>query len=164
MNQKKYKKAIQEYEKILEIIPKHVSSRIEIGNAYTSSKEYDDAIKYYNQALELEPNNLTVYYPLINMELSRENLRGVKKYLDKGFEIDPNDIILLALKGEYYYRLGTDLMKEKKWNPSLEQFNEAISIWKETLEKVKTEEWKEYAREGIKRAESLIKEVKKVRW
>jgi tetratricopeptide (TPR) repeat protein len=164
MNLKKYKDAIQEYEKILEIIPKHVSSRIEIGNAYTLLKKYDKAMEYYNQALELEPNNLTVYYSLINMELSRENLKGVERYLNKGFEIDSNDAILLALKGEYYYRLGTDLMKEQKWNPALDQFNRAISIWKETTEKAQVEEWKEYAREGIKRAENLIKEVKKVRW
>jgi len=164
MNLKKYKDAINEYKKILEIIPKHVSSRIEIGNAYTFLKKYDEAMKYYNEALELEPNNLTVYYSLVNMELSRENLRGIEKYLDKGFEIDSNDIILMALKGEYYYRLGTDLMKEQKWNPALDQFNKAISIWQETVEKSQVEEWKEYAREGIKRAENLIKEVKKVRW
>ena len=164
MNLKEDRNAILEYEKIIEIIPKHVSSRIEIGNAYAFLKEYGEAMKYYDQALELEPDNLTVYYQLINMEFSRGNLSEVKRYLDKGFEIDPDDPILLALQGEYYYRLGTNRMKEQTWNPALDQFNRAISIWQKTFDEAQTEEWKEYAREGIKRAKKLIGEVKKVRW
>lgn len=164
MNLKEYRNAIQEYKKIIEIIPKHVSSRIEIGNAYAFLKEYSEAIKYYDHALELELNNLTVYYQLINMELSRGNLSEVKRYLDKGFDINSDDPILLALRGEYYYRLGARSMKEQKWNPALDQFNKAIDIWEKTLEKAQTEEWKEYAREGIKRTKKLIEEVKKVRW
>lgn len=98
------------------------------------------------------------------MELSRGNLSEVKRYLDKGFDINSDDPILLALRGEYYYRLGARSMKEQKWNPALDQFNKAIDIWEKTLEKAQTEEWKEYAREGIKRTKKLIEEVKKVRW
>ena len=159
-----YSKAIEEYKNILEIIPGHVSSRIQIGNAYVKLKQYRTAESYYKEALEIELNNLSVYYQLINLELIRNNLAGVKRYIDKGFSINPNDVVLLALNGEYYYRLGLSNMKEKNWNPSIERFEEAIRVWNKTMANTNDPKWINYAREGIQRARKNIEEVKKVRW
>lgn len=159
-----YEKAIEEYKAIIELIPKHVSSRIKIGNAYKELKKYDSSKKYYLEALEIEPNNLSVYYQLINLEISRKNLTRVKKYLDEAFKINLNDHILLALYGEYYYRLGLGKMSNKEWNTSIEMYEKAIEIWNKTIQKSYDPEWKEYARKGIERAKKMIEEVKKVRW
>jgi tetratricopeptide (TPR) repeat protein len=159
-----YEKVIEEYKSIIEIIPQHVSSRIQIGNAYVKLRQYRTAENYYKEALEIEPNNLSVYYQLINLELIRKNLVGVKKYIDKGFSIDPNDVVLLALYGEYYYRLGLNNMRKKKWNPSIERFEDAIRIWNKTIVNTNDSKWITYAREGIQRARKNIEEVKKIRW
>jgi len=160
----KFEKAIEEYKSIIEIIPKHVSSRIKIGNAYRELKQYDKAKKYYLEALKIEPNNLSVYYQLINLEISRKNLSATKSYIDEAFKICPDDPILLALYGEYYYRLGLAKMGNKEWNPAIERYEKAIAIWNETIKKACDPEWKEYAKKGIKRAKKMIEEVKKVRW
>jgi len=159
-----HKKAIEEYESIIKIIPQHVSSRIQIGNAYVKLGQYRTAERYYKEALEIEPNNLSVYYQLINLELIRKNLVAVKRYIDKGFSIDPNDDVLLALYGEYYYRLGLNNMRGKEWNPSIERFKAAISVWNKTITNTNDPKWIKYAREGIQRARKNIEEVKKVRW
>ena len=159
-----YEKAIEEYKSIIKIIPAHVSSRIQIGNAYLKMKQYKKAESYYKEALKLEPGNLSVYYQLINLELAKKNLSGVKIYIDKGFSIDPNDYILLALYGDYYYRLGLNYMQEKKWNPSIETFEEAIRIWKKTITKTSDPKWIDFAQRGIRNARKGIEEAKKVRW
>jgi tetratricopeptide (TPR) repeat protein len=159
-----YDKAIEEYKSIIKIIPKHVSSRIQIGNAYLKTKQYQKAESYYKEALKLEPGNLSVYYQLINLELTRKNLSGVKAYINKGFSIDPNDYILLALHGDYYYRLGLNYMQEKKWNPSIESFEEAVRIWRKTISKTSDPKWIEFAQKGIRNAQKSIEEAKKVRW
>jgi tetratricopeptide (TPR) repeat protein len=161
---KEYEKAIEEYKSILKIIPQHVSSRINIGNVYLKLRQYNKAESYYKEALKIEPGNLSVYYQLINLELTRNNLSNVKKYINDGFSIDPNDAILLALYGEYYYRLGLNYMKDKKWNPSIEQFEEAIRVWKKVKTKSSDPKWIEYAQKGIRNSEKNIDEVKKVRW
>jgi tetratricopeptide (TPR) repeat protein len=159
-----YSKAIEEYKSIIKIIPKHVSSRIQIGNVYLKMKQYQKAESYYKEALKLEPGNLSVYYQLINLELTRKNLSGVKKYINKGFSIDPNDYILFALHGDYYYRLGLNYMQQKKWNPSIESFEEAIRIWRKTVSKTSDPKWIEFAQKGIRNAQKGIEEAKKVRW
>ncbi len=159
-----YQNAIAEYKSIIKMIPKHVSSRIQIGNCYLKLKQYNKAESYYKQALKIEPGNVSVYYQLVNLELVRNNLPGVKKYINEGFAIDPNDGILFALYGEYYYRLGLNYMQEKKWNPSIKKFEEAIRIWKTTKIKTSDSKWVNYAQEGINRASKNIEQVKKVRW
>ncbi len=159
-----YENAIEEYKSIIKMFPEHVSSRIEIGNAYLKLKQYKNAESYYKEALEIEPENLSVYYQLINLELTRKNLSGVKKYIDKGFSIDPGDAILLALYGEYYYRLGLDDMDNKKWRLAKEHFEEAVSIWQKTITKTNDPKWINYAQEGIKKAQENIKRVEDVIW
>jgi tetratricopeptide (TPR) repeat protein len=126
--------------------------------------QYKKAESYYKEALEIEPTNLSVYYQLINLELVRKNLSGVKAYINKGFSIDPNDDILYALYGEYYYRLGLSYMQQKKWNPSIEKFEEAIRIWRKTKSITSDSKWIDYAAKGIRNAQKNIEEVKKVRW
>jgi len=159
-----YGNAIEEYKSIIKIIPRHVSSRIQIGNAYLKLRQYQKAESYYKEALKIEPGNLSVYYQLINLELTGKNLSGVKKYINEGFRIDSDDAILLALYGEYYYRLGLNYMQDKKWNPSIEKFEESIRIWKKTIARTSDSKWINYAEEGIQRARKNIEQVKKVRW
>jgi len=157
-------KAIEEYKSIIKIIPKHVSSRIQIGNIYLKMRKYREAESYYKEALKIEPGNLSVYYQLVSLELTRKNLPGVKKYIAEGFSFDADDAILLALYGEYYYRLGLNYMQDKKWNPAIEEFQESARIWKTVKAKASDPKWIEYAQKGIINAEKNIREIKNIRW
>lgn len=159
-----YDNAIKEYKSIIERVPKHVASRIGIGNVYIKLKQYQNAERYYKEALAIENENLSIYYGLINLELARKNLSGVKEYIDKGFSIDPNDHILLALYGEYYYRLGLSDMDNKNWRSAKEHFEKAISVWQKTINKTSDSKWIDYSKEGIKRARENIEQVQKVIW
>lgn len=159
-----YRNAIEEYELIIEQVPKHVLSRLKIGNLYSEMGGYQKAEEYYKEALEIESSNLTIYYQLINLELTRKNLAGVRKYINEGFSIDRNDTILLALNGEYYYRLGLNYMRDKEWNPAIERFERAIDIWERTRARASDTKWVRYAGEGIQRAQKNIEQIKEVRW
>jgi len=152
-------KAIEEYKSIIKIIPKHVSSRIQIGNIYLKMRKYREAESYYKEALKIEPGNLSVYYQLVSLELTRKNLPGVKKYIAEGFSFDADDAILLALYGEYYYRLGLDDMDNKRGRPAKEKFEEAIGIWQKTITKTSDPKWINYAEEGIRRSRENIKKL-----
>jgi tetratricopeptide (TPR) repeat protein len=90
-----FEKAIEQYESIIMKVPKHVISRIEIGNAYRKLNQFDKAKEYYLDVLEIEPNNLNAYYRLIDLELSRKNLPEVNKYLKETFKIYPKNGVIL---------------------------------------------------------------------
>jgi len=60
--------------------------------------------------------------------------------------------------------LGLNYMQEKKWNPSIESFEEAIRIWRKTISKTSDPKWIEFAQKGIRNAQKGIEEAKKVRW
>lgn len=159
-----YDKAIEEYKSIIEIIPESVFSRVQIGNIYLKLKQYRNAESYYKEALKIEPGNLSLYYQLASLEFTRKNLLGAKRYIDEGFSVEPDDGILLALYGEYYYRLGLNDIQDKKWRQSKEKFEEAIKIWQKTITKTSDPGWKNYAQEGIQRASKNIEEVEKNIW
>jgi tetratricopeptide (TPR) repeat protein len=126
--------------------------------------QYNTAENYYKEALQIETSNLTVYYQLINLELTRKNLPEVKKYINKGFSIDSDDSILLALYGEYYYRLGLGYYNQNKLRPAKEKFQKAISVWQNTKSKTSDPKWIQYAREGIERANKLIVDINSRIW
>lgn len=124
--------------------------------------EYSKATEYFKEALEIEPSNLSIYYQLINLEFTRHNLAGANKYINESFKINYNDAILLALKGESYYRLGLNHMSNKKWSLANEKFQKSIEIWIKTKAKTNDSEWLRYVQEGILRAEKNIEEISKV--
>lgn len=62
MEQKNWKRAIKTFNKILRIVPDHLSSLGNIGMCYGQLAQYTKAIAYLNRALEIDPE----YEPAIN--------------------------------------------------------------------------------------------------
>lgn len=62
MKQKNWKRAIETFNKVLRIVPNHLSSLGNIGMCYGQLAQYTKAITYLDRALEIDPE----YEPAIN--------------------------------------------------------------------------------------------------
>src|SRR6266568_6181403 len=58
---KAYKRAIEDYDRAIDLLPDYTRAYASRGSAYRSLKEYERAIADYNHALEFWPNYIWVY-------------------------------------------------------------------------------------------------------
>jgi tetratricopeptide (TPR) repeat protein len=67
-----YERAIEDYNKTIELDPNYAEAYNNRGNAYSGLKEYERAIEDYNKTIELDPNYAKAY---TNRELARNKLK-----------------------------------------------------------------------------------------
>ena len=70
-----YEKAIEDYNKAIELDPNLAGVYYNRGNAYFYLKQYEKAIEDFDKAIELNPNNAYAYN---NRGLAREKLKEQK--------------------------------------------------------------------------------------
>ena len=147
-------------------MPSHITSHIKLGQCYEGLKKYKLAEIQYLKADSLEPTNLSPYYLLINMSIfETRNFSTAKKYLRTAEKISPRDEILQCFWGDYYIELGIlKYMKKQEFRKSIVKFNLGISNYRKAIDIAKSERWKKYAKDGIKRAKKLIKSAKEQIW
>ena len=86
MKQKNWKLSIESFQKVLEVVPNHLSSMGNIGLCYGQLTEYTKAITYLNRALEIdheyEPaiTNKTLYSTLQDGETLPECKITISNY------------------------------------------------------------------------------------
>ena len=54
---KDYARAIEDYNKSIELVPDLFSAYFRLGQVYDKLREYDKAVAAYEKAIELEPND-----------------------------------------------------------------------------------------------------------
>jgi PGF-CTERM protein len=70
-----YEKAIECFDKAIELDPNYANAYNNRGLTYYHLKQYERAIEDYNKAIELNPNGADAYY---NRELARSKLKEQK--------------------------------------------------------------------------------------
>ena len=125
----RYQKALDTYNKALNLEPKNIDALICAGLCYRNLEDYDKAIEYYNTALEIEPDNKTALnnrgYALEMKDQIEEAIEMYKKSL----EVDPNyDMPLVNLTKIYIDR---------------KDYQAAIKVYKNALEgdSINTANW-----------------------
>ncbi len=92
-NEGQYDQAISDYNKALEINPRHTQAYNNRGVAYRSKGQYDQAISDYNKALEINPRFAAAYYNRAIVYLSTGQYdkawEDVYKAQDLGHKIHP---------------------------------------------------------------------------
>ena len=93
--ERKYKEAVQAFDKVIELNPNYSIAYNGRGNARKNLGEYQEAIQDFNKAIELNPNYSMAYY---NRGIAKyylgKNLRDIKELLEdfkKALELDPNN-------------------------------------------------------------------------
>lgn len=89
LNQEKYDEAISDYNKALELDPKHVYAYNNRGLAYQAQGKYDKAMSDYNKALELDPKHVRTYNNRGNAYLKQEKLAKAILDYNKALALDP---------------------------------------------------------------------------
>lgn len=86
-----YTNAIRLYQRAATESPRHVTSRIALGQIYQRLGSTDGATTYFRQVLELEPENTEAQLGLGQMLVGGENSFEAIEYLEKAAEKSPDN-------------------------------------------------------------------------
>jgi tetratricopeptide (TPR) repeat protein len=116
-----YNKAIECFDKALEIDSKYVPALIDKGIALLNLERYEDAIECYDKAIEIEPKNAYARFNKGNTLSNLKRYEDAIKYFDQALEIDPKDADTLTAKGSALYHLA-------KYEEALQCVDKALEI------------------------------------
>lgn len=136
-DKKKYKEAIDCFQKVLEINPKyiHIKAYARIGEIYEEQEEYVKAIEYYDKQLEIEPDAfcyLSKGWCLAHIYKYSE----ARIYYKKSLDMDQNNTnIYCHIANTYTHQTDSDLEK------AAEYFELAINEGRNPLESWQYEDY-----------------------
>ena len=98
-DQKQYSKSIEWYERALELDPKNVNARTDLGTAYFYTGRPQDALREYEKSLEINPRHEPTLLNAIVVNLEgTHDLAAAQKAWDRLYKLNPNHPALAGLK------------------------------------------------------------------
>lgn len=120
-NDKKYKLAIDEYNKALELNPKLFDAYCNLAVSYTALNEYNLALENYNKAIKHNPNRADLYSNLGVLHANKQDYHTAIANYNKAIELNPN-------YAEAYYNLGISLMNINKVDEAICAYKKAVEL------------------------------------
>jgi type IV pilus biogenesis/stability protein PilW len=119
--QKEIPKAIQAYQRVIELDPTYVEAYNNLGIIYQDIGDFDKALEAYQNAIKVNPKYEKAYNNLgILLFLNNRNEESIQAF-QKAIEINPGNI-------ESYINLGILLKKQGEFNKAIECFQKALTI------------------------------------
>jgi tetratricopeptide (TPR) repeat protein len=98
-DQKQYSNAIEWYQQVLELDPKNVNARTDLGTAYFYLGRPQDALREYDKSLAIDPKHEATMLNTIVVNLDgTHNLTAAQKAWDRLYKLNPNHPALAGLK------------------------------------------------------------------
>jgi len=98
-DQKQYSKAIEWYERALELDPKNVNARTDLGTAYFYTGRPQDALREYDKSLAIDPQHEQTLLNTIVVNLQgTHDIAAAQKAWDRLYKQNPNHPALAGLK------------------------------------------------------------------
>jgi tetratricopeptide (TPR) repeat protein len=98
-DQKQYTKSIEWYERALELDPKNVNARTDLGTAYFYTGRAADALREYDKSLAIDPKHESTILNTIVVNLEgTHDLAAAQKAWDRLNKLNPNHPALAGLK------------------------------------------------------------------
>src|SRR5208283_5179808 len=98
-DQKQYSKAIEWYQRALELDPKNVNARTDLGTAYFYLGRPQDALREYDKSLAINPQHEPTMVNAIVVNLQgTHDLAAAQKAWDRLYKLNPNHPALAGLK------------------------------------------------------------------
>ena len=117
----KYKEAITDYNKAIELDLKNAEVYNNLGNANFSLGNYKEAIEYYTNAIEFNPQFADTYYNRGNAKLhSGKNEEAIEDY-DKAIEFNPKH-------AKAYNNRGNARLALKNYQEAIKDYDKAIEF------------------------------------
>jgi protein O-mannosyl-transferase len=124
---KEYRKALDDYNKAIEINPKNAEAYNNKGVSLSNLKEFKEALSNYNKAIQFRPNYQDAYYNRANAYISLENPENAIKDYDRALTLNPNHSGALNNRG-----LAKRLVKDL--NGAMDDFNRVIQLYPQNAE------------------------------
>jgi len=119
--QREISKAIQAYQRVIELEPTYFEAYNNMGIIYQDIGDFDKAIEAYHKAIEVNPKYEKAYNNLgILLFLTNRNEESLKAF-QKALEINPINI-------ESCINLGILFKKQGEFNKAIEYFQKALTI------------------------------------
>ncbi len=120
-NQKEFSKAIQSYQKVIELDPTYVEAYNNLGIIYQTIGDADRAFAAYQKATEINPRYQKGYNNLGILLLLQGRYEEAREAFNKALTINPKNI-------ESHINLGILFKKKGQWNEAIESYQKALEI------------------------------------
>ena len=127
-DQKEFSKAIQAYQKVIELDPTYVEAYNNMGIIYQMLGNADRAFGAYQKATEINPRYEKGYNNLGILLLLKGRYEEALEAFEKALAVNPNNI-------ESHINLGILYKKKGQWEKAIESYQRALAIdplYKET--------------------------------
>jgi tetratricopeptide (TPR) repeat protein len=119
--QREVAKAIQAYQKVIELDPTYVEAYNNLGIIYQDIGDFDKALEAYQKAIEVNPKYEKAYNNLGILHFLNNRYEESAGAFQKALEINPGNI-------ESYINLGILFKKQGEFKKAIECFQKALSI------------------------------------
>jgi tetratricopeptide (TPR) repeat protein len=116
-----YAKAIELYNKAIELKPDFEFAYNNLGNAYSKRGDYAKAIELYSKAIELNLKDPVVYNNMGNTYYEQGDYAKAIESYSKAIELNPDD-------ASAYNNLGNVYEKKGNYSKAIESFHKAIEL------------------------------------
>jgi tetratricopeptide (TPR) repeat protein len=138
LTQKKYDKAVVQYDRLLAKDPNNLTALFYAGYSYFVLGKNDTAKGYYKQLIALRPNNIQVHQSLLqiyglqdSLDMGRYHANMMIELADSAMKADPKKADQQALLAIAAYRmLGLFDYKEKKIKEAIDKLEKAVTYEK----------------------------------
>ncbi len=116
-----FDKAIQNYDKAIELKPDFFGAYNNRGVAYVAKRDFDKAIQNYDKAIELKPDYADAYYNRgIAYVAKRDFDKAIQNY-DKAIELKPD-------YAKAYNNRGVAYGKKRDFDKAIQNYDKAIEL------------------------------------
>jgi tetratricopeptide (TPR) repeat protein/S1-C subfamily serine protease len=119
--QQKYKLALDDYNKAIELNPNFAMAYNNRGLLYSDQQKYDLALSDYDKAIEINPNYANAYSNRGGLYYNQQKYELAISDINKAIELNPN-------YAEAYYNRGILYKNLQKYDLALSDYSKAIDI------------------------------------
>jgi Tfp pilus assembly protein PilF len=120
-NQKEFSKAIQAYQKVIELDPTYVEAYNNLGIIYQMIGDVERAFESYQKSTKINPRYEKGYNNLGILLLLKGRNEEALEAFQKALAVNPNNI-------ESHINLGILLKKKGEWEKAIESYRRALTI------------------------------------
>jgi Flp pilus assembly protein TadD len=120
-NQREISKAIQAYQKVIQMDPAYIEAYNNLGIIYQELGDFENALRSYQKSVEINPQYEKAYNNLGILFFLKDRYEEALEAFQKALATNPNNI-------ESYINCGILFKKKGQWDKAIEFYKKALAI------------------------------------